>query len=270
MAHHGAPAGRGGGTIARMTLPARAAPQADRLQAAVAAARRPAPAAEAARASVLALGMVGALGEELLALLVANADYRRVHVGVTQPIASAATRFSPWRVGHGTPVVDEAFICLLGPDVVIPKASPIRTVEAAEVLQFAALARDAGARRLVLVSPLAALLQISAAVRTLASIDEVKLAALGFEQLVIVRPTAADVAARGTNWLRRLIASAGKAMLDLMLPPHTRVLSARNAALAILAAVRAAAPGVTVVGAKELAGIVEATLPAAARRKRPW
>jgi len=57
------------------------------------------------------------------------------------------------------------------------------------------------------------------------------------------------------------------AVADLMLPSYTKALSARTAAQAILAAVRGARPGVTVLGAKELTAIVQAKMPQLAPKK---
>jgi hypothetical protein len=150
-------------------------------------------AAPAAR-SALALGCAGALGEELLSLLVGSGQYRQVHVGVTQPIGSATARFAPWVVGQGTPLVDDAWICLTGAETFVPKASPVRRFAADELLAAARLARDAGARRLAVVAPLAALLQMGASASHIGSADEMELTRFGFERLVIVRPTAAGAA----------------------------------------------------------------------------
>jgi hypothetical protein len=121
--------------------------------------------------AALALGMVGALGEELLAALVGSADYRVVHVGVKQPIGTATARFRPWVVGQGMVVADDAFVCLT--DDVVSTSSPLVRYGLGDVLAAARIARECRARRLVLVSPLSALLQLNAAAHTL-SADEVE------------------------------------------------------------------------------------------------
>lgn len=214
-----------------------------------------------AQRSALALGLVGGLGEELLAALMAAPEYRAVHVGVTQVIGSATPKFRPWLVGHGTPVVDDAFVGVTGEETFVPSASPIRRFGSHEVTEAARLARDAGATTLVVVAPLPALLQMGEATRTLSSVDDVALVAMGFTRLVFVRPTEADDRRRAPNVLVGMVRAAGRALADLMLPDYTRALSARTAALAIVEAVRAAGPGVTVLGAKELAAIVKAKMP---------
>ena len=209
----------------------------------------------------LALGMAGALGEELLALLISSNAYRQVVVGVTQPMGSATARFSPWVVGQGLPVVDEAWICLTGGETFVPAASPIRRVAADGLLEAARDARSCGARRLVVVSPLAALLQMNAAAQAASSADEIALVELGFEQLVIVRPTAADRDAAGASLPERLVRSAARAVADIMLPQYARALSAKSAARAIVEAVGGAPTGVTVLGARELLTLIQRRLP---------
>ena len=257
------------------------------------AAEHPHPAAPPPQRAALALGLVGGLGEELLAALLSAGEYHTVHVGVTQMIASAAPRFRPWVVGRGVLLVDDAFIGVTGEETFLPsvsapgrsapaprggtspsgggpatavQASPIRRYGEHEVLEAARVARDAGATTLVLVAPLPALLQMGEATRTLASVDEVALVAMGFERLVFIRPTAEDDTHR-LPLLLNLLRTVGHTLADLMPPSYARALSARTAAQAILEAVRSARPGVSVLGAKELAAIVQAKMPQLAPRR---
>jgi hypothetical protein len=222
------------------------------------------PRAEAPPRVALALGMAGALGEELLAQLIGDTGYRQVVVGVTQPLGSATARFSPWVVGQGLPVVDEAWICITGDETFVPEASPIRRVAAEDLLEAARTARACGASKLVVVSPLAALLQMNAATQTASSADEIALVEMGFAQLVIVRPTAADVDEAGASLPVRLVRSAARAVADIMLPQYARALSAKSAARAIVDAVNRPAaplPAVTVLGARELLALIETRWP---------
>ena len=55
------------------------------------------------------LGLVGGLGEELLAALLAAPEYRAVHVGVTQALTNAAPKFRPWLFGRGLVLAYDAF-----------------------------------------------------------------------------------------------------------------------------------------------------------------
>ena len=225
-----------------------------------------APGADVAQRTALALGLVGGLGEELLAALMAAGEYRAVHVAVTQMLGSAAPKFRPWLPGQSVVLADDAFVGVTGDETFVAQASPIRRYGEDQVLEAARTARDAGATTLVVVAPLPALLQMGEATRTLASVDDVALVAMGFHRLVIVRPTAAD----DTNKLPMvlsLVRMVGRTLADIMLPAYTKALSGRTAAQAILEVVRGAGTGVTLVGAKELAAIVQAKMPQQAPRQ---
>jgi hypothetical protein len=216
--------------------------------------------------NALALGMVGALGEEILAGLVGGSRYATVHVAVDQWIGSAAARFKPWMPDHGVVVADDAYICVTGPETFVPKASPMQRVGAADVSKAGRTARDSGAKRLVLVAPLPALLQLNAASHTLSSASEVELAEMGFETLLVIRPTS-DAAQPAGGWLPGLVKTFTRMVLEIMLPQRLQALRARTAAAAILHAIERAGPGIHVLGAAELAAIVEETMPGALPRK---
>ena len=216
--------------------------------------------------NALALGMVGALGDEVLAGLVGGSRYAAVHVAVEQWIGSAAARFKPWMPGQGVVVADDAYICITDPETFVPAASPMQRVGPADVGRAARTARDCGATRLVLVSPLSALLQMNAASHTLSSAAEVEIAGMGFETLLVIRPTV-DAAHASGGWLPGLIRTFTRMVLEIILPQRLQALRARTAATAILQAVERAGPGIHVLGAAELTAIVEETMPGALPRK---
>jgi len=224
------------------------------------------PAAPQGPRTALALGMVGALGEELLAGLLGGGRYATVNVAVEHWIGSAAARFKPWMPGQGTVVADDAYICITGPESFVPKASPMQRVGPDDVARAARTARDCAATRLVLVAPLPALLQLNAASHTLSSAAEVEIAGMGFETLLVIRPTA-DAAPPSGGWLPRLVRTLTRMVLEIMLPQRVQALRASTAATAILSAVERAGPGIHVLGAAELATIVEETMPGALPRK---
>ena len=229
--------------------------------------QRPAAARAPARVA-LALGMAGALGEELLALLIASSAYRQVVVGVTQPLGSATARFSPWVMGQGYPIVDEAWICVTGDETFVPSASPIFRVDEAGLLDAATVAKSCGAARLTVVAPLAALLQLGAGAQGVSSSSEIALVEMGFNPLVIVRPTAADADEPGASLPHRIVRSAARAVADIMLPQYARALSAKSAARAIVEAHSAAPRGVTVLGARALLKLTEARFPLLRPRRK--
>ena len=217
----------------------------------------------------LSLGGVGALGEELLAALVASPRYRMVYVALKQAIGSASAKYRPWVPGSIAIVADDAYVCVTDADSFVPKASPVRTVSADALVDAARIARDAGVRRLVVVSPLSALLQLNAASHTISSEQELALVDMRFETLVIVHPTRGDGAATAGGWMGRMVQAMARSVLEIMLPSQVQALHPRTAAKAILAIVERLPPGVHVVGARELLAIVEQSMPALAPRRAP-
>jgi hypothetical protein len=232
-------------------------------ESAIAAAVRPAAAHDEAPRAALALGLVGSLGEELLAALVASPRYRLVHVQVRQPMASAARKFRPWVAGTSIIAVDDAFLCLGDAALPHPEHSPLVPYAASQIVAAAELARDAGARRLVVVAPLGALLQMNAATQIVSSEQELALVDMHFETLLIVRPTRDDAATGTGSWLQRTVGAMGRAVLGIMLPAQVQALQPKTAAAAILTALDRTPSGVNVLGARQLAALVAEALPAA-------
>jgi hypothetical protein len=218
----------------------------------------------------LALGLVGRLGEELLAQLLSATRLQAVYVGVRQSVGSATARFRPWQVGNGVVAADEAWLCLTGDETFVPQASPVLRWTPAQIVEGAQLARACGAQRLAVVAPLAALLQMSATGVLLEAGAELRLREVGFAQLIVVRPTAAELSAAHGPWPQRLLRTVARTVAGIMLPGYTQLLSARVAAAAIVAAVDAAPAGVSLYGARELVQIVEERLPAIAPKTRRW
>ncbi len=115
-------------------------------------------------------------------------------------------------------------------------------------------------RRLIVVAPLSALLQMNAASHAVSNEQELALVEMNFETLLIVRPTR-EMDAPAGSWLQRTVETLGKAVLDIMLPAQVQALRPRTAALAILTATARTPPGVHVIGARELVAIVAESMP---------
>lgn len=241
------------------------------LQSGLAGAAR-APAAASALPQALLLGAAGSLGEALMARLLASSSYARIHVGVERAMPSTSSRFAalPLNDDAPWPPARDAFLCETPPETPLRADAAIRPLAPAQMLTAARAARAAGVSRLVLVAPLAAVLQLSGAVRTLNQTDEIELVRLGFETLVIVRPTEQESDAPAGGWFRGLVRSAGRAVLHIMLPPTIQPLRADTAAAAILTAVERLGPGVHVLGAQALAAIVAETQPGPTPKRRRW
>lgn len=214
----------------------------------------------------LALGVTGALGEELLAALVGSSGYRLVHVAVKHAIVSATAKFRPWVAGTSVATADDAFVCVTDDGMPSAPNSALQRYGNDDILDAARTARDAGARRLVVVAPLSALLQLNAATQIVSSEQELALVEMKFETLLIVRPTreASDTAG---SWLQRTFNSLGRSVLEIMLPAQIQAMRPKTAAFAILTAAERTPPGVHVIGARELSAIVAETMPALLPRR---
>jgi len=144
----------------------------------------------------LALGMNGALGEELLAQLVADPRYSWVHVGLRHSIGPATPKYRPWVIGQSTILADDAYLCLSDdPTPAVP--SPIARFRATDALRAIDIARAAGARRLMIIATEAS------------APDERNLDATEFGTLVLVR-LAVPSADTDRGWVGRALDAIGR------------------------------------------------------------
>ena len=224
--------------------------------------------ASTARASrsALAIGTVGRIGEELINCLLESSAYGSVSVGVEAPLRSVVPRLHPWQVSAvalaelardepadiALPGVDDVFCCISDARSYFKRDQAYVQVRKEQIAAFARLAARRGAKRFILLAPLSAFLQLSAPAGGLIDVPESDLAKLGFEALIIVRPTADYTTAQG-NALERLIGWGAKAIMQIMIPQRLQPLRARQIAQAAVNAVSLLGTGVHIVGAHEIA-----------------
>jgi len=234
----------------------------------LAGALRPVPVARLPEA--LLIGAAGSLGEALMSHLLASTHYARIHIGVDRPMPSTSERFAALPLDDDArwPDARDAFLCETPREAPVRDDAPIRPLAPADMLAAARRARAAGVRRLVLVAPLGALLQLSSAARGLGAADEFALVALGFDAVLIVRPTRDGTADPETGMASRLVRAAGRALMHIMLPTTLQPMRASTVAAAILTATTRLSPGVTVMGAREIATIVAQSDPGTQRPRR--
>lgn len=232
---------------------------------ALASATTSAPTARASR-SALAIGTVGRIGEELINCLLESPAYRSVSVAVEAPMRSVVPRLQPWRVSAAAlddlaragsadivlPRVDDVFCCISDARSYFKRDQAYVHLRKEQIPALARLAAQREAKRFVLVAPLSAFLQLSAPAAGLIDVRESDLVALGFEALIIVRPTA-DYATAPGNVLERLIGWGAKAIMQIMIPQRLQPLRARQIAQAAVNAAGLLGRGVHIVGAHEIA-----------------
>lgn len=209
------------------------------------------------RAGALVVGGGGALGSAVLSEALASGSFARVFALVREPLASALRGLVPlrqeelqaWespaelafvvfereRFSHGR---DEAFVRPQPPDL----------------LPLAGALKRAGVRRLMIVMPHAPAMLPGALKAGFASADEAAVAALGFEHLLILRPSQ-NLAGEGGGSLLQRFVDWWLSQLRWMVPQQEQpVRAVRMAALVVQLArhLPASAPGTRVVPAELL------------------
>jgi hypothetical protein len=163
-----------------------------------------------ARADVLlVVGGGGTLGSALLTRALACGRFARVQALVARPLASALRGFEPLpaaRLGlrlraDSAVVVYERARRSNGRDDAFVQPQPT------ELAALAAQLRHGGVRRLLVIVPHAPALLPQALKGGLATLDEGRVAALGFEQLVLVRAAQALRGEPGRTWANRVAAA---------------------------------------------------------------
>lgn len=181
---------------------------------------------------VLLVGAAGPLGSAVLEH--ALGAFHRVQVLVDEPVAAAMRGFVPVAMdGLDATHADTAFIVFDRQRHAHGREDAFHRPQPDALPAFARRLHDAGVRRLLVVLPHAPALLPEALKRGLASLDEHAVAALGFEQLLIVRSAQMLPSARSPSRLQRL-ADGVLAQLRWMVPQREQpVRPAKVAALVV-------------------------------------
>src|SRR5690606_16606579 len=129
--------------------------------------------------------------------------------------------------------------------------APFVQVTIADAVKVAGAAAAAGARRLLVIRPSPAWQQIGELQRALGGAEELALAQLPFESVIILRPVRIG-ASPGGDWLRRVV-NAYMSLQFLMMPKSIPTLTSEQVARAALQVLRSSAPGIRVMPARQLA-----------------
>lgn len=208
---------------------------------------------------ILLAGGTGLVGRELSAVLLEQQPRPVLHLLVRRKPAGADARASWQVVDFGAlpalPAADEAYCCL-GTTIKQAGSQPaFRAVDFDAVLAFARAALAAGARRFAVVSALGASARSASFYNRVKGEMETAVAALGFDSVVIARPSLlagerealGQPSRSGEQWALRLSAPfAG------LIPKSVRPIQARTVARGMVAALHEARPGVSVVESAEL------------------
>ena len=180
---------------------------------------------------LLVVGGGGVLGSALLARALACGRFGRVQALVAKDMASALRGFEPVPAScTGRPHARRHRGHRLRARA--PQQRPRRSLRAAAAEQLATLAtqlRAGGVRRLLVLVPHAPALLPQALKAGLATLDEGRVAALGFEQLLFVRAAQAGLGSAAPGWAQRL-AAGWLSQLAWMVPQREQPVRAQRLA----------------------------------------
>ncbi len=215
--------------------------------------------ARSSRHGVLLAGATGLIGRELTRQLLAQARPVTLHALVRRLPDTAEERVGWLRVDfaklQALPAADEAYCCLGTTIKQAGSQAAFRAVDFDAVVAFAQAARKAGVTRFGVVSALGASPRSATFYNRVKGEMEAAVSALGFERLVIARPSllAGDRAALGQPlrtgeqlalWLTGPIAG--------LIPKGMRPINARAVARGMMVALRQTRAGVRIVESGEL------------------
>ena len=213
--------------------------------------------------SVLIAGAAGRLGERVLAHLLGSGKYRRIHALASEPMRSTESRLhaltlAQWqeRVDHVIAVVDDR-------EPVSPAGVSRRRTEVfcslacGDVLALAQHAESLRVARFMLVTPVNVLAQPAAMHAQLGDAMEMQLHRMRFESLLLVRPSDHEIRMRrsgiGQRFWRLLVDTAAGLMTGARHAP----LSLDNTARALVQALLAGEPGLSVIEMDQLHRILK-------------
>ncbi len=217
--------------------------------------------AESAQRSALLAGATGLIGRELLPLLLQGGRYAQVHVLLRRAVPDLPRdgRLSLHTIDFNAlpalPAVDDVIIALGTTIKVAGSQAAFRAVDFDAVVATARAAREAGARRLAVVSALGADAKSSVFYNRVKGEMQAAIAQLGYESVVIAQPSLlvgdrealGQPARSGEVWATRLL----RPFMGLV-PASVRPIEARTVARALLCATLEATPGVSVLPSARL------------------
>jgi hypothetical protein len=216
---------------------------------------------EATARSAFVVGNVGKLGAELLNILLESPRYRSVTVAVRRPMqvhlprleaAVVPASHEDWHPG----APDDAFLCIETPSKSFWKTEkPYLELSSAFAARLAARLRAAGTRRVAVITPLEALLQMGS-VPAIRDGDEMSIVNAGFERVLVLRPVQEAGRAAGAGFFGSLGGLVVSTLGSYMSPKGLQPVRVRHAAQAAVDALATMADGVQIVGAARLRELV--------------
>ena len=200
-------------------------------------------------------GATGLVGGALLELLLADPATSFICAPTRRPLNARAKLDNPrLDAGWTLPPVDEAYCCLGTTRKTAGSDAAFRAVDLDLVVAFAKAARGAGARRFGLVSSLGADTASRFLYPRTKGDAEKACAGLGFENVVIVRPSFL-LGERAEHRAGERVALALERALRPLIPARWRGVRAGVAAASLMSSVRGGVPGTLVLESERLGPI---------------
>lgn len=211
--------------------------------------------------SVLVAGAAGRLGERILTRLLGASEYSRVFVLASDTVPSTEAKLtavtqSNWahRVDHVIAVVGEHVDEV--PGVRRKRTDIFSALTVDDVLPLALQAKALGIRSFMLVTPTDVLSQPSAIYAQLSNLMESELHQIGFDSLVLVRPSNHELRRRRGSIATRLIALVVDTASGLMVGLKHTPLSLEDTARGVVRAMLDSVEGLNIIETDRLHAIL--------------
>ena len=207
------------------------------------------------------VGATGLVGAEVVSLLCADADVEKVHVVVRRTLTDLRLTRNPKLIQHvidferldqvSWPRSDVLFCCLGTTIKAAGSQADFRKVDLDYVVESARLARRAGASGLVVVSAVGANAKSNVFYNRTKGEMEAAAASLGFDSVVIVRPSLLEGARAESRFGERLALTVSK-LIRPLLPARFRPVSNQAVARAMIDVAKKQTHGVAIIESEQI------------------
>lgn len=210
----------------------------------------------------LVAGAAGRLGEALLNAVLASARYDTVRILTRQTMASSHRCVDDWVIDaprldeamlnmHAWPAIDDVFCLLDQPPMSNGRDRAFHVVPSSMLLPLAKAAAQAGAKRLILVSPLEPSKQLSRFHQFDTSEEAQQLMRLPFSSVAVIHPALQQQSRPDAGWVARF-RDFYLSQFRYMLPQSLAPLTSTRVAAACLAVAGEDWQGLRVFSARDL------------------
>lgn len=202
--------------------------------------------------SVLVAGAAGRLGERVLARVLGASEYSRIYVLASDAMRSTEAKLTALTQDEWTDHVDHVIAVVGEAGPLAVSIERMRTevflpLPPDQVLPLARQAKAQGASRFMLVTPTDVLSQPGALYAQFSNLMETELHQLGFESLIIVRPSDHELRQRYGSFAARFVATLIDTARGLMVGLKHTPLSLEDTARAVVRAMLDSTQGLNII-----------------------